>query len=182
YSVYTLSIDHPNIDPLFSSIRFKFRPGCFNVDCSPDWTPAPPANDVPAIDYLSKDYDSFRHTMMAAMKDRVPNWRPTREADLDQVMIDLLSAAADELSDFQDRVVSEGYLTTARRRVSLARHARLMDYHIYQGNQASTPLALMLAPAQAGAILPGTLVVKSGITDAAPDTQTFVNHDAQDVD
>src|SRR5437899_2422493 len=34
YSVYTLHIGHPNIDPLFSSIRFKFRPGCFNADCS----------------------------------------------------------------------------------------------------------------------------------------------------
>ena len=40
YSIYTLRIDHPNIDPLFSSISFKFRPGCFNADCSPEWKPA----------------------------------------------------------------------------------------------------------------------------------------------
>jgi hypothetical protein len=50
--------------------------------------------------------------------------------------------AADELSDYQDRVMNEAYLLTARKRVSLARHARLMDYHIHQGNQASTWLAL----------------------------------------
>jgi hypothetical protein len=37
-------------------------------------------------------------------------------------------------------------LGTARRRVSLARHARLVDYHVHQGNQASTWLALTLEP------------------------------------
>src|SRR6266851_3341275 len=182
YSVYTLSIDHPNIDPLFSSIHFKFRPGCFNTDCSPDWSPAEAAKIDPAIDYLNKDYESFRHTMIAAMMERVPGWRPTSEADLDQVLIDLLAASADELSDFQDRVVQEGYIATARRRVSLARHARLMDYHIYQGNQASTWIALMLAPAQSGNITAEALLVKSGATDTSPSMQTFQNHSAQDVD
>ena len=182
YSVYTLQIDHANIDPLFSSIRFKFRPGCFNADCSPDWTPASAGPTDPRIDYLNKDYDSFRHTMMAAMMERVPGWRATSEADLDQVLIDLFSAAADELSDFQDRTVQEGYIGTARRRVSLARHARLMDYHIHQGNQASTWIALELAPAQAGTLAAGSVTVRSGVTDQSPTSQTFVSRDQQDVD
>jgi hypothetical protein len=182
YSVYTLQIDHANIDPLFSSIRFKFRPGCFNADCSPDWRPAPPALTDPRIDYLNKDYDSYRHTMIAAMTERVPGWRATSEADLDQVLIDLLSAAADELSDFQDRTVQEGYISTARRRVSLARHARLMDYHIHQGNQAGTWIALELAPAQQGLIAAGVVTVRSGVTDQSPTAQTFVSRDPQDVD
>ena len=47
--------------------------------------------------------------------------------------------------------MNEAYLSTARKRVSLARLARLMDYHIHQGNQASTWLALKLSP---GASLP----------------------------
>ena len=73
-----------------------------------------------------------------------PDWEPTSEADLDQVLLDLFAAAADELSDYQDRVMNEAYVTTARKRVSIARHARLMDYHIHQGNQASTWMAFML--------------------------------------
>ncbi len=181
YSVYTLQIDHPNIDPLFSAVRFKFRPGCFNTDCSPDWSPAPPARNDPRIDYLAKDYDSFRHTMIAAMGERVPGWRATSEADLDQVLIDLISAAADELSDFQDRTVQEGYLGTARRRLSLARHARLVDYHIHQGNQAGTWVALELAPAMQGLLGPGAITVRSGVTDESPTAQTFVSHEAQEV-
>ena len=76
------------------------------------------------------------------MMERVPGWQVTSEADLDQVLIDLFSAAADELSDFQDRVMNEAYLVTSRKRVSLARHARLMDYHIHQGNQSSSWIAL----------------------------------------
>lgn len=142
YSTYTLSVAYPNIDPIFSAIDFKFRPGCFNLNCAPQSTPAAPPPIEPVIDYLAKDYDSFKHVLITAMRARVPGWQPTSEADLDQVLIDLIAADADELSDFQDRVANEAYLTSARKRVSLARHARLMDYNIHQGNQASTWLAL----------------------------------------
>ncbi|HKC66278.1 MAG TPA: hypothetical protein VKB86_21725, partial [Pyrinomonadaceae bacterium] len=131
YSTYKLSIntsafpatDKLVIDPVFNEIDFKFRPGCFNINCAPDWTPAPQPNQDPVIDYLAKDYDSFRHAMIAAMMQRVPNWEPSSEADLDQVLLELFSAAADELSDYQDRVMNEAYLSSARKRVSLARHA-----------------------------------------------------------
>lgn len=142
YSTYRLRIEYKNIDPLFGEIDFKFRPECFNTNCAPTSEPAPEPNADPSIDYLAKDYDSFKHVMMAAMMERVPGWQPSSEADLDQVLLELFSAAADELSDHQDRVMNEAYLLTARKRVSLARHARLMDYHIHQGNQASTWLAL----------------------------------------
>ncbi len=144
YSTYTLHLNFTHIDPLFSEIDFKFRPGCFNL-CAPDWERPPAPKPDPVIDYLAKDYESFRHTMIAAMMQRVPDWQPTSEADLDQTLLELFSAAADELSDYQDRVMNEAYLSTARKRVSLARHSRLMDYHIHQGNQASTWLALELA-------------------------------------
>jgi hypothetical protein len=70
---------------------------------------------------------------------------PSSEADLDQVLIDLIAADADEQADYHDRVMNERALATARKRVSLARHARLLDYHIHQGNQASTWLALEVA-------------------------------------
>lgn len=141
YSTYTLGVFHKNIDPVFNEIDFKFRPGCFN-NCGPEWKPpAKPLTD-PAIDYLAKDFDSFKHTLIAWMMKRVPGWQATSEADLDMVLIELFANAADELSDYQDRAMNEAYLGTARKRVSLTRHARLMDYHVHQGNQADTWLAL----------------------------------------
>jgi hypothetical protein len=145
YSTYTLSLRNPDFDPIFSDIPFKFRPGCFNLNCAPERDAVPAPLDAPAIDYLARDYDSFRHTLITAMTQRVPDWQPTSEADLDQVLIDLIAADADELADFQDRVMNEAYLGSARKRVSLARHARLMDYHIHEGNQGSTWLAVKVA-------------------------------------
>lgn len=149
YATYTLSVDYDHIDPLFGDIDFKFRPGCFNLNCAPEGAANSAAPQAPAIDYLAKDYESFKHTLIAAMSARVPGWQPTSEADLDQVLIDLVAADADELSDYQDRVMSEAYLATARKRVSVARHARLMDYHIHEGNQSSAWLALKVTGAPA---------------------------------
>ena len=150
YSTYTLELvwDASLIDPFFSALGFKFRPGCFTNDCAPA-LPGRPLPPNPAIDYLAKDYDSFRHTLMVAMAERVPGWVSTSEADHDQVLIDLFAAAADELSDYQDRVMAEAYLATTRKRVSLARHARLVDYHLSEGNQASTWLAIDVVGGQA---------------------------------
>jgi hypothetical protein len=150
YSTYTIEVvwNASLIDPFFSSIGFKFRPGCFTNDCAPALPGRPPAPNV-TIDYLAKDYDSFRHTLMVAMAERVPGWSSTSEADHDQVLIDLLAAAADEMSDYQDRVMAEAYLATTRTRVSLARHARLVDYHLHEGNQASTWVAVDIVGGQA---------------------------------
>ncbi len=150
YSTYRLELvwNASLIDPFFSSIGFKFRTGCFTNDCAPVQSGRPPLPS-PGIDYLAKDYDSFRHTLMVAMAERVPGWSSTSEADHDQVLIDLFAAAADELSDYQDRVMAEAYLGSSRKRVTLARHARLMDYHLHQGNQASTWLAVDVVAGQA---------------------------------
>jgi hypothetical protein len=162
YSTYSLNLAFDDasgdtlIDPLFASISFKFRPGCFNLNCAPAFEQGTPAAAQPVIDYLARDFDSIKHVLISAMRARVPQWEPSSEADLDMVILDLIAADADELCDFQDRVMQEAYLGLARKRVSLARHARLMDYHIHQGNQASTWLVAEVAsnstiPAGSGA-------------------------------
>ncbi|OQX17043.1 MAG: putative baseplate assembly protein [Desulfobulbaceae bacterium A2] len=192
YSTYTLSLNPEelpglDIDPLFSEIDFKFRPGCFSIECAPQWQAAPPPGEQPVIDYLAKDYHSFKHSLISAMAQRVPDWQPTSEADLDQVLLELCAAAADELSDFQDRVMNEAFLGTARKRVSCARHARLMDYHIHQGNQAVTWLAVTLhddlrlhlpRPAADPEDEPARLQVWAGHPHAAhPEAVVFLSRD-----
>jgi hypothetical protein len=179
YSTYRIGVNtvaYPLFDPMFSEIEFRFRPGCFSTNCAPDWTSGVERKPVPFIDYLAKDYDSFRHTMITAMMERVPGWEVSSEADLDQVLLDLFSAAADELSDYQDRVMNEAYLATARKRVSLARHARLMDYHIHQGNQASTWIAFELDPAGFAEfdVKPGLELWAGGEKKGDPAAQVFV--------
>ena len=171
YSTYTLGVDFTAMDPVFDELEFKFRPGCFS-NCDPECPEPEPVID-PAIDYLAKDFDSFRHALIAAMQERVPGWTPSSEVDLSQVLLSLFSAAADELSDYQDRVMNEAYLATARNRVSLARHARLMDYHIHQGNQASTWLAVHLVDG-VSTDLPLDFRVWTGDDDKDPRAVHFV--------
>ncbi|HFE46874.1 MAG TPA: hypothetical protein ENJ18_15510, partial [Nannocystis exedens] len=88
---------------------------------------------------------------------------PTSEADLTLTLLELLAVSGDELSDLQDRVMNEAYLATARRRVSLARHARLVDYYLQEGHQARGMLALTVDPSIAASVdLPAGFVAWAG--------------------
>ena len=74
------------------------------------------------------------------MLDRVavlsPQWRERNPADIGIALIELLAYAGDSLSYRQDAVATEAYLGTARRRVSVRRHARLVDYRMNDGSNA----------------------------------------------
>jgi len=180
YSTYTLEVmfDPARIDPFFAEIGFKFRPGCFTHACSPNWEAGRPRLAAPKINYLAKDYDSFRHQLIAGMMDRVPGWQPSSEADFDQVLISLFSAAGDELSDYQDRVMAEAYLGSARKRVSVARHARLMDYYIHEGQQASTMVCLEIAEGIAPFTLTTDLIAWAGEAESETGQIPFATREA----
>ena len=51
-------------------------------------------------------------------------------------LVELLAYAADNLSYRQDAIANEAYLATARQRVSVRRHARLVDYCLHEGCNA----------------------------------------------
>lgn len=90
----------------------------------------------PEIDYLAKDYASFRQVMLDHLALRVPGWTERSEADLGIVLVEILAYVADYLSYYQDAVATEAYLGTARRRPSIKRHARLLDYVLHEGCNA----------------------------------------------
>jgi hypothetical protein len=54
----------------------------------------------------------------------------------------LLAYAGDYLSYYQDAVATEAYLGTARERISIRRHAHLVDYAMHEGCNARTWLTL----------------------------------------
>ncbi len=90
----------------------------------------------PEIDYLAKDYASFRQLMLDHLALRVPGWTERSEADLGIALVELLAYVADYLSYYQDAVATEAYLGTARRRPSIKRHVRLLDYVLHEGCNA----------------------------------------------
>ncbi len=150
FSRYTLSLGTPDranagagwapltgFDPRFAQACFSFKAGCpTGVDC----IPACPGQSAPApepdIDYLAKDYESFRTLMLDRLAATLPQWQETHAADVGIALVEVLAYAADELSYYQDAVATEAYLRTARRRVSVRRHVRLVDYYLHEGLNA----------------------------------------------
>jgi hypothetical protein len=145
YSVYTLSIvansgsnDPPaGFDPKLSSIEFSFKVECpADFDCAAKPLCPPVVGPKPDIDYLAKDYQGFRRLMLDRLNLLVPGWTERSAADLGVTLVELLAYAADNLSYRQDSIANEAYLATARQRVSVRRHARLVDYFMHEGCNA----------------------------------------------
>ena len=127
----------PGIDPQLASVSFSFKAGCPSpVDCqSTSCCPATPVA-APDIHYLARDYDGFRQAMLDRMAALVPNWTETHAADPGITMVEALAYAADRVSYLQDAVNTEAYIGTARSRISLRRHVRLVDYYVQDGANA----------------------------------------------
>jgi len=138
FSPYTLHlVDVPNVDPLFAQVPFSFKAGCpTEFDCETERVCPPRPLPEPEIDYLAKDYSSFRRLMFDRMAALVPDWKERNAADVQVALVELLAYVGDYLSYQQDAVATEAYLGTARRRVSVRRHARLVDYLVHDGSNA----------------------------------------------
>ncbi len=144
YSTYRLSLTGlDGIDPRYSSVDFSFKTHCpSELDCAPACQTAPPHYDRPAIDYLAKDYASFRQLIFDRLALICPDWQERHVPDLGVALVELFAYAGDYLSYYQDAVATEAYLETARRRPSVRRHTRLVDYILQEGTNARAFLAV----------------------------------------
>ena len=124
-------------DRVLSAVEFSFKVGCpSDFDCRPAAPPAPEAYPEPVIDYLAKDYASFRRLMFDRLSVTVPRWAERNPADVGVALVEAIAYTADHLSYFQDSVGTEAYLGTARLRTSVRRHARLLGYRMHEGVNA----------------------------------------------
>jgi hypothetical protein len=147
FSPYTLTIatsptnsDPPKgIDPQLNSATFSFKAGCTTpVDCQQTTCCPSTLATPPDIHYLARDYDRIRQAMLDRIAVLVPGWTETHEADPGITLVEALAYAADRVSFLQDAVNTEAYIGTARSRISLRRHARLVDYQVSEGANART--------------------------------------------
>ncbi len=126
-------------DPALAQIEFRFKVDCpSNFDCRESHDCPLDEKTQPQIDYLAKDYGSFRRLMLDRLAALMPDWRERSPADLWVALTEAIAFRADELSYFQDAVATEAYLGTARQRVSVRRHCRLLDYPFHDGCNART--------------------------------------------
>jgi hypothetical protein len=144
------------IDPALAQIEFSFKADCPSaLDCRAEAACAPPVAQGPALDYLARDYASLRRLVLDRLSVLMPQWRERNPADLLVTLAEALAFRGDELSYFQDAVATEAYLGTARRRVSVRRHVRLLDYAFHDGCNARAWVAFEVDAAADGLQLPG---------------------------
>ncbi len=94
-----------NFDPILTSIEFSFKVECpSEFDCKPKRICPPEVKVKPQIDYLAKDYASFRRLMLDRMAVLVPDWQERHAADLGIALVELLAYTGDYLSYEQDAV------------------------------------------------------------------------------
>lgn len=126
-----------NFDPRLAQVQFSFKVECpSDFDCRPVADCGPQTRPAPVIDYLAKDYASFRRLLLDRISALVPGWRERSAADFGVAAAEALAYVGDHLSYSQDAVATEAYLETARLRTSLRRHARLVDYRMHDGCNA----------------------------------------------
>ena len=170
FSNYTLTIVQKKtlasggyqLDPYFSTAVFSFKALCpSDLDCQAATVvcPAPPS-DAPPIDYLAKDFLSFRQALLDFSALSYPEWQERSEADFGVMFLEALSALADDLSYTQDRIAAEASLDNATQRRSVVRMARLVDYQPSPALSASVLLQFDVRP--------GISTLRNGLTVTAP--------------
>lgn len=187
YSTYTLRLvatatsDEPpaTFDRLLSAVDFSFKVNCdTDFDCDDLDDCPPPVFNEPKLDYMARDFNSLRQMMLDRIRILIPEWREDHVADFLQAMIDLKAYVGDYQHYQLDAVNTEAYLFTARSRVSVRRHARLLDYRMHDGCSARVWAHIRIDPGvTAGVTLPKRTQLFTRIPGAPPiflaDTQTY---------
>ncbi len=149
WSTYVLALLGPGgsgypdgFDEPLSREPFTFTVDCPNpLDCECQTTCPPTPGMSPLLDYLARDYEALRTRLVDRFAELVPAWRDTNPADPAVTMLELFAYLGDRLTLWQDAVAAEAYLPLARRRPSVRRHARMLDYPVHEGSAARTWLA-----------------------------------------
>ena len=149
FSAYTLALQKTDargrptgealdgLDPRYATAAFSFKVSCpTGLDCAEPCACPPATRAQPQIDYLAKDYDSFRRLIFDRLAQTMPDWSEQHVPDIGVMLVELLAYVGDHLSYYQDAVATEAYLGTARQRISVRRHARLVDYAMHEGCNA----------------------------------------------
>ncbi|MGP4047400.1 putative baseplate assembly protein [Streptomyces sp. 2A115] len=142
-------------DQRYHSAAFSFRPDRPTpFDCKDELLPTREFPEAPVVDYTARDYETIRKLLLDRLALTTPDWVERNPADLGMTLVELLAYTGDQISYQQDAVATEAYLDTARRRVSVRRHVRLIDYAMHDGCNARAYVTVETAGEHT--LLPGT--------------------------
>lgn len=153
FAIHRLTIDDARVDPFFNDRAFSFKQGCPSIfDCRDDCEPEPLRGVDFPVDYLARDFFSFRRALLDFAKQRYPRWSEPIEADQAVMLMEIMAALGDEFAYTQDRIARELTLETATQRRSRSTLARLVDYMPDPGTAAETELAIFVRAGVGGAL------------------------------
>ena len=157
----------PELDAPLAQARFAFSVDCpSTLDCKSRSEVGEEPGEQPILDYLARDYPLLRRRLLDRMAALVPGWTDTVAADIGVTLVELMAHLGDLHAYRRDAAAVEAYLTTARLRTSVRRHARLLGHVMSDGCAARTWLALTT---EAVVDLPlGSAVGDGGRTPPAP--------------
>jgi hypothetical protein len=98
--------------------------------------PAPDLSRPSAIDYMARDFDALRTMLLAVIDERAGQSLSDHPVSQTAALAEELAYLGDALSYSQDGIATEAYLASARRRISVTRHAELLDYQVGTGQSA----------------------------------------------
>ena len=141
---YTLKLlCRDDVDPQFATYRFTaFESDLVEIDPRPQPECPAPRPEEPSLNYLARDFGSFRQLLLDRLALSMPQWTERHVPDLGIALVEVFAYVGDYLAWYQDAVATEAYLQTARQRISVRRHARLVDYQLHEGCNARTFLHL----------------------------------------
>jgi hypothetical protein len=166
-AVYQLRLDPTGlvVDPLRVFLPVRLRPECGDVGDCVDAVAPPAPLTAPDYDTLARDYTALRAMLM----DRLQVTDPTADtsiADLTVTIVELFAHLGDLLHYRLDRIATEAWLSTARRRANVVRHARAVDFAVQPAISAATTVQVVVAAA-AGSDPQATVQPGDTATDAA---------------
>ena len=138
----------------------------------PSGTALRPVN--PTIDYTARDFDALRTLILTTITQRVGTTVAPLTVDEVVAVIEEMAYLGDALSYYEDAIATESYLSTARRRISVSRHAALLNYYIGQGCSARTWIRVQPVDGSTESfVLPGgtKLLTAMAATDSRVDSR-----------
>lgn len=171
-------VKHSQFDPRYDRVEFSFKVDCPNeLDCKQELICPEEKQDETDINYLAKDYASFRQLILDRLSLTMPDWQERHVPDVGIALVEVLAYTGDYLSYYQDAVATEAYLDTARQRISIRRHARLVDYNMHEGCNARAWVCMTVDQEKLTILLDEKIQFITGFNDSIQALGTILSID-----
>lgn len=99
-------------------------------------------NQLPVIDYTSRDFEGLRTSLLTYARDAFPDWQPASEGDFGVMLLELMAYVGDITNYYIDQSKQEAYLPTATQRQSVLNIAEMLGYLPHTGIPATATVTL----------------------------------------